>query len=1385
MDAGSNIVKKELKKNLKNIQDNSQELDPCDMNIKKKQEDIDEVLRLEPKEILFEDFEINTIYKRKIRLQNNSQRKRPFYFKYPKNSPFSLKALSDVLFLAPGMYIDFQVSYYTEIYHNYSANIEFSTSGGFRTVLKITSFRKPPHLRVYLFWSMKHIMNDKCPGTKEFWDKRCTALNDTIDCGHCFIGNYIYLSLLIGNVGNRGQFFLLTEDEWISGSVCTIDDAMQFNKDCFKLFPSYITVDKDEVAEICVMFTPKSSGLHVEKLYLVSDNNTSKAVEIIGDGLFFSRSMIQVHLKSSQFENVAKIGDCESLDEELQDKHCVYVGYVENYSSNRLTFTVNNRSAMRLNFYWTFRKNETDRNVSFLETDWIQMKNSDQDFLSPYTTYDFDIDIVPQADRPGQYGIIIGLCIENIPENALKEEEEFVVRKEEEIDGINFLDIQLTELEIGCKIYNKEVSQEPETPSIKLCDCPKPPPPVESKVKFSTQIMDFGVIPIGVQLERSLSILKATEEDVDWVVREIVYDIDVRPSMYAVRQTSLDESQGTLTNQQYQLKYYINAKKPIRWVSMLLLFTVSAAKDLELNSMCMVTYEVVDWDIRVYSDVSKFPVVCSLKLHYVGIEYVWTFYIKNFTPIMGCFWLLSPIGEDVDKMDLSFHPKFGVIRPGERVKVKVKVVPKEVGIIEKIFVPCFISKSRPPIMITILAAIDDVNVYFYIPSQAEGYDKIIWPPKVLHEVDFQHMKSTERLWTEGEYDYFYDCKNSTMLENIDPDFPAETDFSDVTPSVKLKQSQLSTFTNVSSNSYIVSLVEFLKERCKEDFLKQDYVVEVRDVPLKKPQKCSFYIENVTPIEAYFNIETTNFQPCIDTETSMVNAITMIYPDTVYSIWDKACAKHGIVVILDVEKGTLSCGEVIQVNAWIYATTWGIYTEEIVVNINNITPFYFNIFIEVNGSPIEFPIAKNTIRNYATLRFGHIPYMTDVVTRTLHLKNTSCIPLNIEWFLFVTSNESQPFNVILDMINENIRSSKGIIRLFLSNKNYGDQDFDFMEVVPRSIQLNSHESSSVEIKMNPDHFPVNFNDTNMSCHLIGYIFVKEEHKNRPNLFFRRSADDLKPLHVELLATIAMPLLKLDLVRGKSSIYMHATDILEGRNESTNKIKLSFQNSNLTTVFVTFHVDLPFSISNITMREYQFVKNINNAIIKPGDVLEIELDCLVQPSEIEKMANWVYTKDQPEREKVCKDTKVVTLCRHLNIHQRGVLEQSVPICFDIFFPKIEVNPPFLKFEHVRIGCTKKLFVHLYNMTKVDITFEIEKTADWPQFSVNPCSGIIPKAIGFTQSFVDICVYFTPASYHFYQESIIIKTQIPQCYLEVPMNGYGIQNEKFDVDHYAFQP
>lgn len=92
------------------------------------------------------------------------------------------------------------------------------------------------------------------------------------------------------------------------------------------------------------------------------------------------------------------------------------------------------------------------------------------------------------------------------------------------------------------------------------CDCPQKVNKNESKVKFSTDMMDFGVVPIGLKIERRISIQKTTLQDVHWIIKEIIYDIDMKPSMYAARDSCLDKSEGMLTDQVFTVKYTIDTK---------------------------------------------------------------------------------------------------------------------------------------------------------------------------------------------------------------------------------------------------------------------------------------------------------------------------------------------------------------------------------------------------------------------------------------------------------------------------------------------------------------------------------------------------------------------------------------------------------------------------------------------------------------------------------------------------------------------------------------------------------------------------------------------------------------------------------------------------------
>lgn len=59
------------------------------------------------------------------------------------------------------------------------------------------------------------ILERPLPGTNGFEEKRQIALNSTIDCGSCFLGQHIIVSLVMKNVGMPGKFFILGEEDWV------------------------------------------------------------------------------------------------------------------------------------------------------------------------------------------------------------------------------------------------------------------------------------------------------------------------------------------------------------------------------------------------------------------------------------------------------------------------------------------------------------------------------------------------------------------------------------------------------------------------------------------------------------------------------------------------------------------------------------------------------------------------------------------------------------------------------------------------------------------------------------------------------------------------------------------------------------------------------------------------------------------------------------------------------------------------------------------------------------------------------------------------------------------------------------------------------------------
>ncbi|XP_046744283.1 uncharacterized protein LOC124410163 [Diprion similis] len=97
---------------------------------------------------------------------------------------------------------------------------------------------------------------------------------------------------------------------------------------------------------------------------------------------------------------------------------------------------------------------------------------------------------------------------------------------------------------------------------------------------------------------------------------------------------------------------------------------------------------------------------------YVGIKETYLLTLRNLTckPVSYA-WGLPP-EKDGCRMKVYFNPKEGLIPPTDVATIEVICLPTNTGIIEGLYIPCFVGGSQDPIMLGIQCTIDALNVTF-------------------------------------------------------------------------------------------------------------------------------------------------------------------------------------------------------------------------------------------------------------------------------------------------------------------------------------------------------------------------------------------------------------------------------------------------------------------------------------------------------------------------------------------------------------------------------------------------------------------------------------------------------------------------------------------------
>lgn len=89
----------------------------------------------------------------------------------------------------------------------------------------------------------------------------------------------------------------------------------------------------------------------------------------------------------------------------------------------------------------------------------------------------------------------------------------------------------------------------------------------------------------------------------------------------------------------------------------------------------------------------------------------------------------------------------------------------------------------------------------------------------------------------------------------------------------------------------------------------------------------------------------------------------------------------------------------------------------------------------------------------------------------------------------------------------------------------------------------------------------------------------------------------------------------------------------------------------------------------------------------------MECKVDVKQVEEFAGVLYNESIVKGAWANSDDSV-TVCRNLNIHQKGVVVLVTPLYLILYYPVIKVIPTVLNFGNIWIGNSYKASFTIYN-------------------------------------------------------------------------------------------
>ncbi|XP_058805391.1 uncharacterized protein LOC131672279 [Phymastichus coffea] len=1360
------------------------------------------ILLAQPEVIEFRNCEAHQTYQKKLILLNTDTQLTRFRMECrPLRSPFTIFIENNRELIAPGMHAKLTVEYQSDGLGEPEETLVINVPNGQSVAVILKVRREPPTLQVLAQACSTLSLADRSSNASmsstatESTSKRSSSgsLGSTeststrssdyrvkqpsFDCRKCFLGEFVVISTLLKNDGGRGRFFMMSESDWCLLDIKDITANNMLIVSPFAVWPAYFALDPGQFLILYTYFFPESSGLQVDELYVISDNCSVKTVEVTGDGVIFER-------QSLEFDDNVKYQSFQMKNKELCTMRYMDLGVGDTDGFLGDIFTITSKCDLDVHYRWE---------VS-------------------------DIVLCPSI-----YKITIGLGKTNFPVGKMSIEPSSGVFQANSVITFHVIaDLR----------------------SVKHDH-------YRTTLRLIVEDLPLAAIPERFNFPYSQSRTKRRlcENPVDINFENI--DVRFKCEPKAVASVNGYRTNGTMDEAATEYTMQTVSMADVTYVEDDSLFWQSAfmfkadavddARSSKSESVCRFIMGLGACDC-CQATLPSTAVLRAGSPLFVGVESTFSVVLCNRSSARIKYWWSQPVGSDHAKMNIALEPAYDSISPNSQRVIRLRCLPLESGTISSIFITCQFNGTNP-LVLSIECLVKSLCVNFYFPTPAietadVNYARIEWnaneylskydkksgkiqllslmsrEEKTLHVVELNSDWSLRKSNVDTDSPDSHEYEGDIIVGNtetrrgereVGEQSRVSRDFSE-----DAFDYEAESFVDDSEHLKLLPYFDWYSDLMKKHFRYQPLVFEIH-VRSSQTTRKRIYVENDSPIASHFHVYVKNFWARHSLDDGQTDGLLL----------DTNASQSGIHLKIEPVGGEIKPRETLHLDLIVSSTTWGVYTDQIHVEIDSLPPFVFWIRVINDNSPVAYPVCKNTSIAIPSIRFTSFKPGYPLEQRRLLLENTSEAPLYVNWHCFLIGEDEgdgwkRPFNVILDMVSPFLDANEAKDDLaeidetssqytnsdssehFQNGAAFGNPWYESSgEAVGELIDSSSDDdhSESITPAMNkPNRKP---QDTEFKVSLVPYygqltsdlftitpreLFLPP--KSKHYVYIDVNTEKLHR-HVGRVCCKACGFIRIppdfkykdNVYHRKDGHYMPPMQVDLSCDLRRPKFYMLSDQSDCTFEFHTKDF-IQRATDKLRLKEKISFKNfdvkavsVTYEIDKPFSIKEIattaEVICggsvTVRPNQNVQVVIKCSISENwieeviREQEDNYRKKNSVTLDKRLNIVYKEGFCQYYDLYIRIRFPSLAISTTRLDFGNVMFGERKCLQFEIRNLSKLAQTYELQRPEKVDYFTLFPVKALLAKRSLLNMDKMEVTASFVPLYPGIFKETVKLISEV----------------------------